>query len=261
MNNATQYYLRRESQMSEKSISVQKILGLIDHTKLKPFETEEGIRELIEEAVKFGTYSVCIEPSYLKLSREIIDSNKLDVKIAVVVDFPFGGGTTESRVMMINEYSKMAEELDIVVQIGFVKSKRFDVVKEDLRRVVSAAHSNNRLIKIIVEDAYTMLDEKKELYKIVMESGADFIKTGTGFEDKEYASSLGNKTGAQVENVRLMAEYSAKYNPDIGIKAAGGIHTYANAVSLLQASGKEPNPRKFRIGASSTEKIKESAVQ
>jgi deoxyribose-phosphate aldolase len=247
--------------MSEKTISIEKVLKLVDHTKLKPFESEKSIRDLIEEAAMLGTYSICIEPNYLKFSRELINSRHLDLKIAVVVDFPFGAGTTESRIIMINEYSKMAEELDIVVQIGFVKSKRFDLVEEDLKKVVQATHKNRRLIKIIVEDAYTTLDEKKELYRIVMQSGADFIKTGTGFEDKEYAASIGNKTGAQVENVRMMSEFSSKYNPAIGIKAAGGIHSYSDALRLLQASGREADPMRFRIGASSTQNIKESAPQ
>ena len=247
--------------MNHKSVSVEKVLKMVDHTKLKPFETEKSIRELIEEAAKLDTYSICIEPNYLKYSREFINAKHFDLKIAVVVDFPFGAGTTESRIMMINEYSKMAEELDIVVQIGFVKSKQFNLVEEDLKKVVQAAHNNNRVIKIIVEDAYTTLDEKKELYRIVMQSGADFIKTGTGFEDKEYAASLGNKTGAQVENVRMMAEFSARYNPSIGIKAAGGIHSYSDAINLLQASGREADPKRFRIGASSTQKIKDSAIQ
>ncbi len=245
--------------MSEKSVNIDIVLKMVDHTKLKPFETEKDIRELIEEAVRLGTYSICIEPNYLKYSREFISSKHLVLKIAVVVDFPFGAGTTESRIMMVNEFSKMAEELDIVAQIGYVKSGQFDLVESDLTKVVDAAHRNNRLIKIIVEDAYTTLNEKKELYRIVMQSGADFIKTGTGFEDKEYAASLGNKVGAQVENVRLMAELSAKFNPGIGIKAAGGIHSYADAISLLQASGREADPKRFRIGASSTQKIKDSA--
>ncbi|MEM0137379.1 MAG: deoxyribose-phosphate aldolase [Thermoplasmata archaeon] len=241
--------------------SVEKILGLVDHTKLKPYETEDGIRSLIEEALELKTYSICIEPVYLELAREIVDNKKLGLKIAVVVDFPFGAGSTEARIKMINEYSDKADELDIVAQIGLVKSGRFDLVDEDLKNVVRASHDNGRIIKIIVEDAYTTLDEKKKLYTAVMKSGADFIKTGTGFEEKEYAQLLGNKTGAQVSNVEMMAEYSEKYNPDIGIKAAGGIHTYKDALDLLRASRREPDPMKFRIGASSTRKIKESAIQ
>ena len=92
-----------------------------------------------------------------------------------------------------------------------------------------------------------------------IESTISVIKTGTGFEDDKYAASMGNRTGAQVENVKLMAEFSRKYNPEIGIKAAGGIHTYSDAMALLEASGRTADPLRFRIGASSTAKIKETA--
>ncbi|MEM3313539.1 MAG: 2-deoxyribose-5-phosphate aldolase, partial [Thermoplasmatales archaeon] len=127
------------------NVSVEKILGLVDHTKLKPYETEDGIRSLIEEALELKTYSICIEPVYLELAREIVDNKNLGLKIAVVVDFPFGAGSTEARIKMINEYSDKADELDIVAQIGLVKSGRFDLVDEDLKKVVRASHDNGRI--------------------------------------------------------------------------------------------------------------------
>jgi deoxyribose-phosphate aldolase len=244
--------------MTLTKLSVDQILGMVDHTKLKSFETEESIKSLIDEANSLKTYSVCIEPIYLDFARKYIDSRKMDLKIAVVVDFPLGSCDTEVRVDMVKRYSKHAEELDIVVQMGFVKSGKYDFVKKDLESVVEECHKNNRIIKIIVEDAYTTNQEKSNLYKIVMESGSDFIKTGTGFEDKEYATLLGNRVGAQIQNVKLMAEYSKKYNHNIGIKAAGGIHSYKDALDLFHASGKNPDPLQFRLGASSTAKIKES---
>ena len=161
--------------------------------------------EIRYEVVYLKAYSVCIEPNYLETARNYIDSNHFNLKIAVVVDFPFGAGTTETRAISVEKLAGMAEELDIVAPMGYVKSGRFDLVKSDLEQVVNSAHLNNRLIKVIVEDAYTTVAEKKKLYELVMTSGADFIKTGTGFEDDKYAASIGNKTGAQVENVRLMA--------------------------------------------------------
>jgi deoxyribose-phosphate aldolase len=244
--------------MAEIKPSLKQVIGMVDHTKLKSFETEDSIKYLIDEANSLKTYSVCIEPIYLDFAREYIVAKRNGMKIAVVIDFPLGSCDTAERVDMIKRYSKKAEELDIVIQMGFVKSGKYDLVKEDLESVVWECHKNRRLIKIIVEDAYTTLNEKHELYRIVMESGADFIKTGTGFEDKDYANKNGNRTGAQVENVRLMAEYSRKYNPNIGIKAAGGIHSYKDALDLFYASGKTPDPMQFRIGASSTIKLKET---
>ena len=247
--------------MDKTGLSIEVLMKLVDHTRLKSFETEQSIKALIEEAVYLKAYSVCIEPNYLKTARNYIDSNHFNLKIAVVVDFPFGAGTTETRTISVEKLAGMAEELDIVAPMGYVKSGRFDLVKSDLEQVVNSAHLNNRLIKVIVEDAYTTVAEKKKLYELVMTSRADFIKTGTGFEDDKYAASIGNKTGAQVENVRLMAELSRKYNPDIGIKAAGGIHTYSDAIALLDASERIADPLSFRIGASSTAKIKETVVR
>lgn len=246
--------------MKEDKTIVDRVIGVIDHTMLKPFETNENVKMLIDEAITLGAYSVCIEPNYLQVAREYIDSKKSVLRIAVVVDFPFGAGTTETRVQAVDKLSELADEIDIVAQIGFVKSGEFNLVGDDLRRVTQAAHRRGRLIKVIVEDAYTTRNEKEKLYTEVMKSGADFIKTGTGFEDAKYASSLNNKTGAQVENVKLMAEISKKYNPGIGIKAAGGVHSFSGALELLEASGRALDPLKFRIGASSTVKIKESAV-
>jgi deoxyribose-phosphate aldolase len=91
-----------------------------------------------------------------------------------------------------------------------------------------------------------------------MQSGADFIKTSTGFEERDYAEKIGNKTGAQIENVRLMAELSRRYNPRIGIKVAGGVRTYQQALELLRASEREPDPMQFRIGTSHMMSIIES---
>ncbi len=113
------------------------------------------------------------------------------------------------------------------------------------------------IIKIITEDAYTNIDEKRSLYSIVVDSGADFIKTGTGFEDRSYAESIGNVTGALPENVKLMADIAEEHGSGIGIKAAGGIKTYDQVVQIITSSRRDPVPSKIRIGASGTAKIYE----
>ncbi|WP_243678071.1 hypothetical protein [Vulcanisaeta distributa] len=143
--------------------------------------------------------------------------------------------------------------------IGLVKSGLWSEVEHDINAVVEAAHREGKVIKIIVEDAYTTREEKLELYRIVMQSGADFIKTSTGFEEKDYAERIGNKTGAQIENVKLMAELSRKYNPKIGIKIAGGVRTYQQVLELMRAAEREPDPpMRFRIGTSHMMSIIES---
>ncbi|WP_243676063.1 hypothetical protein [Vulcanisaeta distributa] len=143
--------------------------------------------------------------------------------------------------------------------IGLVKSGLWDEVEHDINTVVETAHREGKVIKVIVEDAYTTREEKLELYRIVMQSGADFIKTSTGFEERDYAEKLGNKTGAQVENVRLMAELSRKYNPRIGIKVAGGVRTYQQVLELMRAAEREPDPpTRFRVGTSHLTSIVEN---
>ncbi|MGC8596358.1 MAG: deoxyribose-phosphate aldolase [Thermocladium sp.] len=228
---------------------------LIDHTNLKPYATVSDIERLIIEARELGTYAICINPIFIKFAREYINRHGLNLRIATVVDFPFGSSTTDARVEMINKYATYVDELDIVAPISLVKSKQFNEVGHDLKEVITAAHDLGKIIKVIVEDAYTTLEEKRELYRIVMMNNADFIKTSTGFEEREYAAMLGNKVGAQVENVKLMAELSLIYNPRIGIKASGGIHSREQALMLLRASGKPADPTHFRIGASRTRDI------
>lgn len=145
----------------------------------------------------------------------------------MVVDFPpFGSSTTEARVDMIKQYSAFADELDAVAPIGLIKSGLLEDAERDMAELVETAHSLGKIIKMIAEDAHTTHNEKLILYRMIMRSGADFIKTSTGFEDGQYAALLGNNTGAQVENVRLMAELSKQYNPRIGIKASGGAYVH-----------------------------------
>jgi len=241
-------------------MEIGKIMGLIDHTKLNGYAKEADIIRLIEEAHELGTYAVCIEPSFMKLARDYINSNAYDTKLSVVLDFPLGASTTEARVALVHLYSKYADEIDAVAQIGMVKSGSWEYVRHDIEEIVNAAHGDGIKIKVIAEDAYTTIDEKKMLYEIICSSGADFIKTSTGFEDKEYAASIGNKTGAQIENVALMADVASSVNPKIGIKAAGGIHSAEQIEALLKAARRGPEPGSFRIGASGTRKIYEDYI-
>ncbi|ADY01067.1 deoxyribose-phosphate aldolase [Vulcanisaeta moutnovskia 768-28] len=226
------------------------VVGLIDNTYLKSYGSTREIEALIEDTARYGAYSITINPIFLKYAREYMARKGYSFKVVAVVDFPFGAGTTEARVDAIKRYSQYADELDIVAPIGLVKSGLWSEVEHDINTVVETAHREGKIIKIIVEDAYTTREEKLELYKIVMQSKADFIKTSTGFEEKDYAEKLGNKTGAQIENVKLMAELSRKYNPRIGIKVAGGIRTYQQVLELMRAAEREPDPMRFRVGTS-----------
>lgn len=237
------------------------VMSLVDHSGLKAFASESDIKQLIDEANEFGNVAVCIEPVHLDFARKYIDEKEFKIKIDVVLDFPLGASFTAAREKLADLYTEKADEIDIVSPIALVKSGKFDLVEEDITLLVNTVHKNGKIIKVIVEDAYTTIEEKKKLYAIVCKSGADFIKTGTGFEDKEYPQSIGNKTGALAENVKLMADIADKVNPDIGIKVAGGIHTYEDARALLDASRRPATPDKFRIGASGTKKIRDELLQ
>lgn len=248
-----------------KTINAKEVMGVVDHSSLNTFVSQEDIGKLIDEAAALSTHSVCIEPIHALFAHEYIRSRKLHLKVNVVLDFPLGALTTEARLNLLNLFSETAEEADYVTQIGYLKSGRFDLIERDLSQLVKEAHDLGVVIKIITEDAYTTLAEKKKLYRIVCKSGADFIKTTTGFDTSpsslNYSGSLGNRTGAQPDNVKLMADIASELNPDIGIKVAGGIKTLAQALSLNEASGRAFDPKRFRLGISGTRAIYNELVQ
>ena len=234
------------------------IISIIDNTYLRPYGSIKDIDALIEDTAKYGAYSIVVNPVFLQYAREYVMRKGYNFKVVTVIDFPFGANTTEVRVNAIKHYSRYVDEFDVVAPIGLVKSGLWSEVEHDINAVVEAAHREGKVIKIIVEDAYTTREEKLKLYSIVIQSGADFIKTSTGFEDGGYAEKLGNKAGAQVENVRLMAELSKRYNPRIGIKVAGGIRTYQQILELMRAAERVPDPGRFRVGTSHIVSIIES---
>ncbi|MCL4362280.1 deoxyribose-phosphate aldolase [Candidatus Parvarchaeota archaeon] len=236
---------------------IEKIMNVVDHTLLKPYAKEKEIKKLIDDAVALKTYSVCIHPLFAKAARRYITKKNYPLKIVVTADFPMGVLTTNTRAKILKSVAKDINEVDFVVQMGYVKSKKFNAVQKDVNKLVEIAHQNNIVIKFIVEDAYTTKEEKEKLYEIVCGSKADFIKTSTGFAEPEYASSMGNKIGADTENVRLMAETIKKLGSKIGIKAAGGIHSYQQVLDLLKNSEKQLDPKEFRLGMSGTKKLYE----
>ncbi|WP_297216974.1 deoxyribose-phosphate aldolase [Thermoplasma sp.] len=239
--------------------TVEQIMRLVDHSGLKPYLTEDDIRNLVEEAHMMGNYAVCIEPIYGKLALDLIKSKKYHIKLDVTLDFPFGSLSTTSRKKIIED-SDYADEVDIVVPMGYVKSHRWDLVDQDLKDIVKAAKDMGLVIKIITEDGYLTREEKNRIYDSVIRSNPDFIKTSTGFADKEYCKSLGNVSGADPENVRLMASKASELGSDIGIKAAGGIHTYSEVERIIDASGRPIDPERLRIGMSGTKKLFEEML-
>lgn len=207
----------------------------IDHTLLKPQATEEQIIKVCDEAKKYGFASVCVNPYYASLVRKELEGT--DIKTCVVVGFPLGANTKEVKAFETKQaIENGAQEVDMVINIGALKSKKYDVVKEDIKAVVDAA-KGKALVKVILETCLLTEEEKVKACEISKEAGADFVKTSTGF-------STG---GATVEDIKLMRK---TVGPDMGVKASGGVRSREDAKAVIAAGAN-------RIGASASVAIVE----
>ncbi len=205
------------------------IAGIIDHSLLKPTAASEDIKKLCDEARQFEFYSVCINPFFVSMAKELLSGS--DVKITTVVSFPFGMTLPEAKAYeAAKAVSAGADELDIVMNIGMAKTGRWDIVKNDISDVISA--TKGRIRKIIIEACYLNNAEKIKATETVLESGAEFIKTSTGF----------GTGGATVEDIRLIKSIAGNA---CKIKAAGGIKTLSQIKDMISAGAE-------RIGTSSS---------
>ena len=194
------------------------ILKLIDHTLLTADATWEGIVSLCDEAVKYGTASVCIPPTYLK---RVHDKYGDSLNLCTVIGFPLGYSTTAAKVTEAHEAIKDgASEIDTVVNVSDVKNHRYEEVKKELEELRKAC--DGKILKVIIETCYLTEDEKIELCKIVTKTGADYIKTSTGF----------GSAGATLEDIELFKKH---IGPNVKIKAAGGIRTIEDALAYAEA--------------------------
>ena len=207
----------------------------IDHTYLKPQASVEDILRICDEAKKFKTASVCVNPSYIALVAEQLKGT--DVTPCCVVAFPLGATTPEVKAFeAFDAVQHGAREVDMVINVGAVKSGDWRLVKRDIEAVVDAVKGRAK-VKVIIETCLLTDEEKVKASTVSKLAGADFVKTSTGF-------STG---GAKVEDVKLMRE---TVGPELGVKASGGIHSYDDAVAMLKAGAS-------RLGASATLKIME----
>ena len=194
------------------------ILKLIDHTLLKADATCEQIVALCDEAVKYGTATVCIPQTYLK---RVHDKYGDSLKLCTVIGFPLGYNSASSKVVEAKDsIADGAEEIDTVVNISDVKNHRYDEVRKELKMIREAC--GDKLLKVIIETCYLTEEEKIELCKIVTEVKADYIKTSTGF----------GSAGATLEDIELFKKH---IGPDVKIKAAGGIRTIEDALAYANA--------------------------
>lgn len=198
-------------------MEAKEILKRIDHTALAATATTDDIKKLCDEAVSYGTASVCIPPSYIRWARE----NFKDLNLCTVIGFPLGYNTTAVKVFETEQAIKDgADEIDMVVNLGFVKDKKFDKVTEEISAVKKACQG--KILKVIIETCYLDEDEKKELCRCVTNAGADFIKTSTGFGTK----------GAEISDIALFKE---NIGENVKIKAAGGIRTKEDMEKYIDA--------------------------
>ena len=206
----------------------ENIMSYVDLTNLKTVATEDDIKDLIERAAALKTASVCVQPCFVK---DAVRFSRGRVSVCTVIGFPNGYSTTGTKVYEAKEAcDNGASEIDMVININFVKSGRFDEVYEEIKLIAEAVHAKGALLKVIIETCDLTEDEKVRMCKIVSDAKADFIKTSTGF----------GSAGAKVEDIVLMKN---NVSPDVRIKAAGGIRTVAAAKEMIDNGA-------IRIGAS-----------
>lgn len=195
----------------------REILSKVDHTLLKQTATWEQIRVLCQEGMDNQTASVCIPPYYVKPAKEYVGDG---LKICTVIGFPNGNMTTAAKVYETKDaVANGADEIDMVINIGLVKDKKYDEVLTEIKAVKEAC--GGKLLKVIIETCLLTEEEKIEMCHVVTQSGADYIKTSTGF----------STDGATFEDVALMRNNVGK---DVKVKAAGGVATVADAEKFIE---------------------------
>jgi len=218
--------------------AAKNIAAIIDHTALKPEATPADIEKLCQEAKTYGFAAVCVNPTYVKMCSELLAGSS--IAVASVVGFPLGASTIQMKSAETSEaVENGAKEIDMVIPVGRLKSGDYDYVRRDIQAVVSAA--SGELVKVIIETALLTDDEKIVACQIAQQAGAHFVKTSTGF----------SKSGAIQADVALMRKV---VGDSMGVKAAGGIRTFADAMMMVRAGAN-------RIGASSgVQIVRESQV-
>jgi deoxyribose-phosphate aldolase len=210
-----------------------KIARMIDHTLLKPDATEEQVTQLCREAATYCFASVCVNPIWVELCAKLL--RRSGVKVCTVIGFPLGATTTSAKAYETRDtIGKGAGEIDMVINVGLMKSRQYSRVREDIRAVVRATRPNI-LVKVILETCLLTDDEKVKACELSVEGGADYVKTSTGF----------SSGGATVNDIALMRK---TVGPEIGVKASGGVRTFEDAEALIKAGA-------TRLGASAGLKI------
>lgn len=193
------------------------ILKIVDHTLLAQTSTWKQIKEILDDAMAYETASACIPASFVKEAKEYVGDK---LAICTVIGFPNGYSTTAVKVFETEDAVKNgADEIDMVINIGHLKDKKYDLILDEIKSIHKAC--NGKILKVIIETCLLTEEEKIKMCEIVTESGAEYIKTSTGF----------STSGATFEDVALMKKYVGK---DVKIKAAGGITSFADAEKFIE---------------------------
>ena len=208
----------------------KKIAGMIDHTVLKAMTTQEDVIKICNEAKENGFFSVCINPTHIEFVKKQLEGS--NVKVCTVIGFPLGANTPEVKAFETKDaIAKGADEVDMVINIGALKDKNYDLVERDIKAVVDAA-DKKALVKVIIETCYLTDEEKKIACELAVKAGTDYVKTSTGF----------GTGGSTPEDIKLMRETVGE---NIGVKASGGVRCEEDAVKVIDAGAS-------RIGASAS---------
>ena len=195
------------------------INNYIDYTNLKAYATKEDIKKLCEEAVKFHFVSVCVNPCYVELAKELLEGT--NVNVCTVIGFPLG-----ANLLAVKEYEAIsavelgADEIDMVINIGALKDKDYDYIKEEIETIRDSI--GGKTLKVIIETCYLTEEEIKKMVEICNDTFVNFIKTSTGFGPR----------GASLEDIENINKYK---NDVLEIKASGGIKTYDDAINFIEA--------------------------
>ncbi len=207
-----------------------KIANMIDHTVLKATTTKEDVVKVCKEAKENQFFSVCINPTHIELAKKELEGS--NVKVCTVIGFPLGANTPEVKGFETKDaIAKGADEVDMVINIGALKDKNYDLVERDIKAVVDAANKEV-LVKVIIETCYLTDEEKKIACELAVKAGTDYVKTSTGF----------GTGGSTPQDIKLMRDV---VGAEIGVKASGGVRCKEDAVAVINAGAS-------RIGASAS---------
>ena len=198
-------------------MKIEEIMSKVDHTLLLQTATEAQIKQICDEAVKYNTASVCIPPCYVKIAKEYLGGK---ISVCTVIGFPNGYNSTAVKCAeTIQALNDGADEIDMVVNITDIKNERFDLIGDEIRQIKDIC--KDKILKVIIETCLLSNEEKIRMCSVVTESGADYIKTSTGF----------STAGATFDDIELFARYVGE---NVKIKAAGGIKSFEDAERFIE---------------------------